>query len=447
MVFFQNVWWVLVLLGIMILIHELGHYWAARYFDVRVEAFSFGFGPRLFGFRRGETDFRVSLIPFGGYVKMTGEQSEHDDATPHAIPAPTADPRSFLAKPRWQRMIIAFAGPAMNILLALVLLTGLFHYRFPKIVGADGPAVVGHVAKDSVAAKAGILPGDRIARFDDIPDPTWEDVTIAEVAATNRPVPVVLARGTQQVIVTVAPTLDEQNNVGSLGWAAQHQIQLGGVSAGMEAARVGLQAGDLLVSLDGIALRSTQMLLALLKDGKGKPVELTYSRNGEIRKAQMTPRAVGEGDAKRYMLGVQLSPRVTFVSLPFAEALRESARQNFLSAGLIVQFLRGMVERRMSPKNLEGPVGIARLSGDAAREGLASFVGLMAAVSLNLAIFNLLPIPILDGGTILMLAIEMIMRRDLSLQVKETVFKLGFVFLMMLVVFVLYNDISKLLPG
>ena len=162
MVFFQNVWWVLVLLGIMILIHELGHYWAARYFDVRVEAFSFGFGPRLFGFRRGETDFRVSLILFGGYVKMTGEQAADEDSPDGAA----ADPRSFLAKPRWQRMIIAFAGPAMNILLALVLLTGLFVYRYPKIVGADGPAVVGFVAKDSVAAKAGVLPGDRIARFD-----------------------------------------------------------------------------------------------------------------------------------------------------------------------------------------------------------------------------------------------------------------------------------------
>ncbi|MFN7651464.1 MAG: site-2 protease family protein, partial [Acidobacteriota bacterium] len=190
MIFFQNVWWVLVLLGIMILIHELGHYWAARYFDVRVEAFSFGFGPRLFGFRRGETDFRVSLVPFGGYVKMTGEQAADEDA-PDGPGA--ADPRSFLAKPRWQRMIIAFAGPAMNILLALALLTGLFLYRYPKIVGSDGPAVVGYVATDSVAAKAGILPGDRIARFDDIADPTWEDVTIAEVAATNRPVPVVLA--------------------------------------------------------------------------------------------------------------------------------------------------------------------------------------------------------------------------------------------------------------
>jgi regulator of sigma E protease len=444
MVLFQNVWWVLVLIGIMILIHELGHYWAARYFDVRVEAFSFGFGPRLFGFRRGETDFRVSLILFGGYVKMTGEQTA-EDGSPD--PSAVEDPRSFLAKPRWQRMIIAFAGPAMNIILALVLLTGLFMYRYPKIVGSDGPAVVGYVAKDSVAAKAGVRTGDRIVRFDDIPDPTWEDVTLAEVAAANRPVSVVLKRDTEQVVVTLTPALHEQNGIGTIGWGEQHEIQLGGVSPDMEAARVGLKAGDLLVALDGVALRSTQVLLAMLKEGQGKPVELTYNRDGEVRKVQITPTAVGDGDSKRYMLGVQLSARVTYVQLPFGEAVRESVRQNTRSAGLILQFLRGLVERRMSAKSLEGPIGIARLSGEAAREGLASFVGLMAAVSLNLAIFNLLPIPILDGGTILMLAVEMIMRRDLSLQVKETVFKLGFVFLMMVVVFVLYNDISKLLPG
>jgi regulator of sigma E protease len=443
MVLFQNVWWVLVLIGIMILIHELGHFWAARFFDVRVEAFSFGFGPRLFGFRRGETDFRVSLILFGGYVKMTGEQTA-EDGTPDSM---VEDPRSFLAKPRWQRMIIAFAGPAMNIILALVVLTGLFMYRYPKVVGSDGPAIVGFVAKDSVAAKAGVKEGDRITRFDNIADPTWEDVTLAEVAAANRPVPMVLQRGSEQVVVTLTPALNEQSGVGTIGWGEQHEIQLGGVSPKMEAERVGLKAGDLLVALDGVPLRSTQMLLQMLRDGAGKPVELSYSRDGQSNKVQMKPSEVVDGANKRYMLGVQLSARVTYVQLPFAQALSESARQNTRSAGLILQFLRGMVERRMSPKSLEGPIGIARLSGDAAREGLASFCGLMAAVSLNLAIFNLLPIPILDGGTILMLAIEMIMRRDLSLQLKETVFKLGFVFLMMVVAFVLFNDISKLLPG
>ncbi len=443
MVLFQNIWWVLVLIGIMILIHELGHFWAARFFDVRVEAFSFGFGPRLFGFRRGETDFRVSLILFGGYVKMTGEQTG-EDGTPDSM---VEDPRSFQAKPRWQRMIIAFAGPGMNVLLALILLTGLFMYRYPKVVGSDGPAFVGFIAKDSVAAKAGVKEGDRIARFDNIADPTWEDVTLAEIAAANRPVPVVLSRGTEQVVATLTPALHDQTGVGTIGWGEQHEIQLGGVSAKMEAERVGLKSGDLLVALDGIPLRSTQMLLQMLRDGQGKPVELTYNRGGSIQKAAMTPSVVTDGPNKRYMLGVQLSARVTYVQLPMADAFNESVRQNYRSAGLILQFLQGLVERRMSAKSLEGPIGIARLSGDAAREGIAPFIGLMAAVSLNLAVFNLLPIPILDGGTILMLAIEMIMRRDLSIQVKETVFKFGFVFLMMVVAFVLYNDISKLLPG
>src|SRR5690349_5251986 len=149
----QNVWWLLVLIGVMILIHELGHFWAARFFDVRVEAFSFGFGPRLFGFRRGETDFRFSAILFGGYVKMAGEQPNDETAS---------DPRSFAAKPRWQRLIIAFAGPAMNIILAVGLLTGLFMVRYPRPANYDAPAVIGYLQKDSPAAKAGLQEGDKI---------------------------------------------------------------------------------------------------------------------------------------------------------------------------------------------------------------------------------------------------------------------------------------------
>ena len=142
----ESIFWLLVLIGVMILVHELGHFWAARYFDVRVEAFSFGFGPRLFGFRRGETDYRFSAILFGGYVKMAGEQPGDEGVT---------DPRGFLAKPRWQRLIIAFAGPFMNILLAVALLTGLYQYQFPKFSEAPVPGVVGLVLPNSAAAKAG----------------------------------------------------------------------------------------------------------------------------------------------------------------------------------------------------------------------------------------------------------------------------------------------------
>jgi len=439
MQFLETIWWFLVLIGVMILVHELGHYWAARFFDVKVETFSFGFGPRLFGFRRGETDFRVSLIPFGGYVKMTGEQPGEDGGE---------DPRGFLAKPRWQRMIIAFAGPAMNIILAVGLLAGLYMNRYPKVVGSDGAAAVGFVEKDSPAAKAGTQEGDVIAAIDGKQNPNWEEVMLTVVGAAHREVPMVLNRGGQQVTGRITPDIDAQTGVGTAGWYEQHEIQVGGVSAGMGAEKAGIKPGDVLVAVDGVPIRSTAKLHSLLKEGAGKPVQLTYARDNKQATVEVEPKLTElDPKTKRYLLGVQLTPRITFVALPLGEALRESVRQNQRSAGLILQFLRGIVEQRMSPKSLEGPIGIARLSSEAAREGFATFIGLMAAVSLNLAIFNLLPVPILDGGTILMLLIEMIMRRDLSLQLKETIFKLGFVFLMMVVAFVLYNDITKLLPS
>ena len=434
----SNIWWMLVLIGIMILIHELGHYWAARWFDVHVEAFSFGFGPRLFGYRRGETDFRVSLIPFGGYVKMVGEQVGEDGGE---------DPRGFLAKPRWQRMIIAFAGPAMNIILAVGLLAGLYMNRYPKVVGSEGAPTIGFVEKDSPAAKAGVQELDVITAIDGIQNPSWEQVTLAVVGAANREMAMLLTRNGKEVTAAITPEIDDITNVGNAGWYDRHEIQVGAISAGMGAEKLGVKSGDVLVAFDGIPLRSTAKLHSLLKEGAGKPVQLTYSRDNKQTTVTVEPKLTElDSKNKRYLLGVQLTPRVVFVALPFGEAMRESAIQNQRSAGVILQLLRGMVERRMSPKSLEGPIGIARLSSEAAREGFATFIGLMAAVSLNLAVFNLLPIPILDGGTILMLGIEMVMRRDLSLQLKENIFKVGFVFLMTVVAFVLYNDISKLLP-
>jgi len=231
----SNIWWMLVLIGVMILIHELGHYWAARWFDVKVEAFSFGFGPRLFGFRRGETDFRVSLIPFGGYVKMTGEQAGEDGGE---------DPRGFLAKPRWQRMIIAFAGPLMNILLAVGLLAGLYMNRYPKVVGADGPPVVGFIEKDSPAAKAGVQELDTIVAIDGKQNPTWEEIMLTVVGAANREVPLVLTRNGQQVLSQIVPEIDEQTGVGGAGWYDRHEIQVGALSAGMGAEKAGIKSGD-----------------------------------------------------------------------------------------------------------------------------------------------------------------------------------------------------------
>ncbi len=434
MVVLQNVWWFLVLIGVMILLHEFGHYWAARFFDVKVETFSFGFGPRLFGFKRGETDFRFAAILFGGYVKMAGEQPGDENAN---------DPRGFMRKPRWQRLIIAFAGPAMNIILAVTILTGLFMVRYPKLPSIHSPEV-GYVVPDSAAAKAGVREGDRVVQIADTADPTWEDIAMKEVASAGHPLDVWVMRDGDRKHVTITPVLDPRTGVGFAGWDEQTDIEIASAPSDKPAWKAGLRSGDIIVSVNGQPVRSTPKIHDIVSSTGGKPVEIVYSRNKTRSTVTVTPSMTDVDGTQKWMIGVSLQPKVEFVSLALPQALVESVRQNAKSATLIYQFLRGIVERRMSPRSLEGPIRIAQLSGEAAREGPTAYFGLTAMVSLNLAIFNLLPIPILDGGVILLLLVEMFMRRDLSLRVKEAVFKLGFVFLMAVVAFVLYNDISKL---
>ena len=440
LLFGENVLWLLVLIGVMIMIHELGHFWAARYFDVKVEAFSFGFGPRLFGFRRGDTDYRFSLILLGGYVKMAGEQPTDENAD---------DPRGFLAKPRWQRLIIAFAGPLMNMVLAVTLLTGLYMVKFQKVADEDMQAVIGHVMVDSPAAKAGIQDNDRIVRLDNKKNPTWEDVGYKEIASAFRPMYLTIERNGKYFDTAVTPIIGERSGMGFAGWDERGQIQLGLVEPGMPAEKAGLKKGDLLVTVNGQPIHSQIKFQEITKNSGGKPIELEYQRDGQSHVVTIQPVFSNSDPPARWMIGVmpQQKLRLITTKLSFPAAFRESMQANSKGALLIVRFLKGMLERRMSPKNLSGPIGIGSMAGAAAREGPAEFFQLMCMVSLNLAIFNLLPIPILDGGVILMLLVEMMMQRDLSLNVKEAVFKVGFVCIMVIVAFAIYNDISKILPA
>jgi regulator of sigma E protease len=441
MAFFQSAFWFLILIGVMILIHELGHFWAARFFDVRVETFSFGFGPRLFGFRRGETDYRVSLVFFlGGFVKMAGELPGDESAN---------DPRGFMAKSRWQRLIIVLAGPLMNVVLAVGLLTGLYMVKYQRVVDAESGAVIGAVTPATPAAKAGIQEGDRIVKLGGRRNPTWDDIIVKEVESAARPMQLTIARNGKEFDTTVTPVLDERSGVGNAGWSEKGEVQLGPVTSGMPAQKVGFQQGDLILSANGHPMHATVRFHEVIRGSGGKPVTIEFQRNGKPMQVTVQPVWSGADGPARWVIGAYVEPKLNIVTsrLSLPGALRESVQENVRSAGLIFRFLEGIVERRISAKSLTGPVGIAQMSGQAAKQGPSAFIMLMSMVSLNLAVINLMPLPILDGGSVVMLIIEMVMRRDMSMSVKEAVFKVGFVFIMMLVAFVLYNDITKILPA
>jgi regulator of sigma E protease len=415
----------LVVLGIMVLVHEFGHFIVAKLFGVRVEVFSIGFGTRLIGFRRGDTDYRLSLLPLGGYVKMSGENPGE---------ARTGDPGEFSSHPRWQRILIGLAGPAANFVLAFVLMTGYYMMHNEVDQYLSGPAVVDFVPQNSAAAHAGIQSGDRIVRFDKDVNPTWEKVRIRAALDANSTVPVTVERkvdGQLQQFSTQLYLLDGNKSddfeVESVGLIPRYQdgpLKVHDVEPGYPAEKAGLKPGDEILSIDG------QELL----------------RNGKTLHLTMTPALGDDGTGHTsYRLGFKpYLPPFRVEQLPLPQAVRHSVSFNLQNSGLILDVLHRLVTRQSNIQQLSGPIGIARQTGEAiSMPGWQPIITLMALISLNLGIFNLLPIPILDGGMILLLLIEGTLRRDLNQQLKERIYQVAFVVLVIFAVFVMFNDVSK----
>jgi regulator of sigma E protease len=430
-----------IVLGFMILIHEFGHYAAAKYFGVRVEVFSIGFGKRLLGFTKGETDYRISAIPLGGYVKMSGENPMDDR---------TGDPGEFLSHPRWQRFIVALAGPAMNIMLAVALLTGVYmvHYEYPADL--DEPAVVGWVNPNTPAEKAGIKPGDRIVRVDDIENPTWEQVRVKDALSPNQPLKYGIERDGKVTDKVLVPEPFGPNQYGDMGWVPQESsTALTLVEPGMPAAKAGIRIGDQILTANGQDIPQLGVLIQMLNRTKDQPLNLVVLRNHEkltfTVKPTLDPGGSGQGPA--YRIGIASYPtKVVKLNLP--DALQRSLSDNKRSSFLILELLQKMVQHKVSMRQVDGPIGIGRDIGEAAREkGWTPLLGITAAISLNLGIMNLLPIPILDGGVILLLFIESLMQKEISLPIKERIYQAAFVFLVLFAVMVIYNDLVKTLPG
>ena len=458
----------IVLVGVMVVVHEFGHFAVAKLCGVRVEAFSVGFGPRLFGIKCGETDYKVCLLPLGGYVKMTGENPEQNleipgstpgtpvvqqafEGTPECFyPSLADDPGAFTNHPRWQRMLIGVAGPVSNFILAFGLMLfyfGVFN-EVPKVEVTE--PTIEWVAPDSSAAKAGIQPGDIIRQFETIKNPDWDAINRRSSVNQGQIVPITVDRGGKllQLSVEVTPPAARNQDFDLMDTGYYPELVPGPIGVkevepGYPAAQAGLRGGDAIVAVDGHAFHAVQTLLAYMQKGGGKPLTLTVVRDGVT-----LPPIVAQPTKIDSSWKLGFAPRPTSFRhdpLPLNQALQKSTAFCIDNSTMIFDVLGGIFTHKVAVSQLSGPVGIARMAGDAAetKGWLPKFV-LAAGISLNLGILNLMPFPILDGGLIMLLIIESVIRRDININVKERIYQAAFVVLLVFFAFIIVSDVSKL---
>jgi len=422
-------------LGVLIFVHELGHFLMARRIGVRVLTFSLGFGPKLIAVRRGDTEYCISAVPLGGYVKMAGENP--DDAR-------TGASDEFLSKSKWQRFQVLIMGPVMNLVLAVVVMAVVLYQGAPAPAFSQQAPLVGSVLDKSVMKPAGLQPGDLMLSVDGDRVPTWEDFRNAIAGKSKRQVTVRVDRAGKQLDVTFVPIgtgrydLVDLDSLAILPVLHPQITSLQHATPGYEA---GLRAGDVVLEAAGERDVNMDRLIEIIRANEGKTISLEIKRDGQVQQVSVTPRRIGD----IVMIGAQLNRfELRTIEPGVWTAVKMSVVQNWTWAKMIVQTLGGLFTRHTSVKQLMGPVAIADLSGMAAEQGLLQLFSLMAMISLNLGLLNLMPIPVLDGGHIAILALEGVSRRDFSMKVKEKMLLAGFVLLLMLMVTVIYNDLTRI---
>jgi len=436
-----------VVLSVLVVAHEFGHFAVAKAFHFPVEVFSVGFGKRLFGKVWRGTDYRVSAIPLGGYVRVVGLGP--DEST-------LAEGTSTAAVPvgkRWQRALILLAGPIMNLVLALFLHTAVFTLGVQVPEYELQPPVVKVVEPNLPGAAAGFQPGDRILSIDGTPTPRWRDAQFLFAMNARQKLPVVVDRNGQSMTLNVTPRAATKYEIGEVGLypGAPREPRLMTVVAGGPADKAGLKKGDVIVSIAGRQiLGAPEDILNKFVGGISQaapgPFEIRYLRNGKPGAAQISPRKDPDGSWK---VGVSVAADLKEVTerFPLNQAVVESWRVLNKDFRMTLSILGRLFVGRASLKTMSGPLDIAKFSGEAARTGAVPLVALMAAISLQLGIFNLLPIPVLDGGHLFLTLIEGAIRRDFSLAVKERILQVGFLMILALISVILYNDLAKNLPA
>jgi regulator of sigma E protease len=433
------------ILGAAVVLHEFGHFIVAKLFKIRVETFSVGFGPRLFGGRWGQTDYRLSAIPLGGYVKLGGDESNAPIEGAGATDIPPAE--QFNLRPRWQKILVAVAGPVMNILTALTI---PFIAALAFGVPATPSPVVSRIAPDGAAATAGLQTGDRIVSFNGTENPTWDRIKGDILLSPDQPLPIVVERNGQRIPLTLKPTKRTESTevIGEAGFLPDYgdlPVVLTLVEPGSPAEEAGLKVGDRIVAIGGDTVNSAEQVTQYVKDHPKEPIRMTIERNGEKKEIVATTRLLSDGKERLGIRPDEIMPRV---SAGVFGAASYAVRTNFEILRLTGKALGQLFTGQRSARNtISGPIGIARASSTAVREnGLSGVFIMLAFLSLSLGVFNLLPIPVLDGGAIFLLLIEGALSwvgLTLSTTVRERIQQIGFVMVLLLMVLVITNDLLK----
>jgi regulator of sigma E protease len=434
---------IFLVLGVMILVHEWGHFIVARFFGVRVDVFSIGFGPRLFGFKWGATDYRISALPLGGYVRMAGQDLSEVDSNDVA---PTGAPDELMSKPRWQRALISFAGPAVNLVMPILLLGGFYAIKgLPYPAYLDKPIVISGLPQTSPLAKAGVTDGDQIVSVNEVPTPTWSKANTYLLQAPDGVLHFRIDRQGAQRIVEVKAA-DIRNVDRALGNLPVPAL-VGPVERGMPASRAGLKRGDLIVAVNGTPVNSWYDFFDQIRHSSGRVLNTTVRRNGSEMNVAIRPVQDKDEDGQvAWRIGVGPGGEWAFKDMTLTASVKEASDETVGATAKLLGVMGRLFSGKLSVRQLRSFVGIAALAGQAVEEGPVDVINMMAMISLNLGILNLLPIPILDGGNILLLTLEGIRRRDFSLAFKERFVQVGLVFLLVFFAYVMYNDVVRLLP-
>jgi regulator of sigma E protease len=453
-----------VVLGVLIFVHELGHFITAKWVDIEVPRFSIGFGPKVLGFRRGETEYVLSLLPLGGYVKMAGmeemEPIEGGSATAVAEPGPGETtlprtdpkpagrgPRDFESKTIAQRTLVISAGVIMNLLFAYVVFAaiGMF-WGVPKAPEAVLGNIVEELLPEGSESLAGLPAGLRLTHVGDTQIETLDDLRIA--LSTARSGPVVLRFDDREPITVEIPTSDSarQSLIAAFEPIIENEAVLDSVVEDSRADEAGLEAGDRILTANGQPVSSWQQFGHAIEESPERPLPVTVLRGSDTVGLTVVPERRTVGDRGYGRIGVTTRPPILAIErehLGPGSALVYGFTETWRWVALTVDVLGGIFTGRMSARSVGGPILITQISGEAARAGFETFLTFMALLSVNLAVLNILPIPVLDGGHLVFLLIEAVRGRPVPIEQRIRLTKVGMVLIFALMVFALGNDIVR----